>query len=384
MSVSSANYCVLFDPGKKRDIQELASLKSRGDVRVVDEIDSQIEELYKIHNPKSMREGVPEAALQKFTTDFYRGIPRDEFGVWAWYPWMRLLVHFLPEASHTELRTARNRNLITQAEQRRYYRAHVGVAGLSVGNAVVSTIVHTGGAKHLRIADADVLSGSNTNRIRAGFDMLGLPKTEVSAREIFLINPFAEVIIFDSGLTEKNMKSFLLEPRPLDVVVDEMDDLYLKIRLRILARAHQIPVVMAADNGDGVVVDIERYDLDPNRPLMHGDIPEAELLAIRPDTPRHAAARIISRWVRPENIAERMMMSLLELGTTLYTWPQLGNAAAMAGSVMSYVVRQIVLGKKIVQGKIVISPDEIFFPFSKAVQNRRNAVKEAFIRKIGL
>jgi hypothetical protein len=139
---------------------------------------------------------------------------------------------------------------------------------------------------------------------------------------------------------------------------------------------------MAADNGDGVVVDIERYDLEPNRPLMHGDVPEEELLAIRPGTPRHIAARIISSWVKPENIAERMMESLMELGSTLYTWPQLGNAATMAGSVMSYVVRRIAVGLPVVQGKVVITPDALFVPgyTSPQASNTRKAIRTKFLK----
>lgn len=386
MSKSVDDHCVCLYPAKFRDTEQIRLLKSQPGITVIDELDSQWEELYKIRHPETIRKGVVEANLERFTSFQYQGKGRDMYGVWVWYPWNKLLIHFLPEKLHTELRTSRNRNLITAGEQRRFYNAHIGIAGLSVGNAVVSNILHTGGAKYLRLADGDRMSGSNTNRIRAGFDTVGLLKTTVVAREIQLVNPYAELQIFDTGLTEKNLKRFLTHPVPLRVVVDEMDNLYLKIRLRLLARAHKIPVVMAADNGDGVVVDIERYDLDPKRPLMHGDVPESELLAIRPNTPRHIAARIISTWVKPENIAERMMTSLLELGKTLYTWPQLGNAASMAGSLMSYVVRQIVLNKLITQGKVVVSPDNIFTPEDRLVraQSRRNKVCEEFVEKIGL
>lgn len=386
MSKSAGDYCKCLYPEKFRDAEQIRILKSRSGVTVIDELDSQWEELYKIRHPETIRKGAEESDVEKFIALQYGGKGRDMYGVWVWYPWNKLLIHFLPEKLHTELRTSRNRNLITVSEQRRYYNAHVGVAGLSVGNAVVSNILHTGGAKFIRIADGDRISGSNTNRIRTGFDAVGLLKTTVAVREIQMVNPYAVLQVFDAGLTENNIERFLTHPVPLDVVVDEMDNLYLKIRLRLLARAHKIPVVMAADNGDGVVVDIERYDLDAKRPLMHGDVPERELLAIRADTPRHIAARIISAWVKPENIAERMMTSLLELGKTLYTWPQLGNAASMAGSLMSYAVRQIVLDKPITQGKIVVSPDSMFIPQDRLsrIQTRRNKVRKEFVKKIGL
>ena len=167
---------------------------------------------------------------------------------------------------------------------------------------------------------------------------------------------------------------------PLSLVIDEMDDLYLKIQLRISARKHGIPVIMAADNGDGTVVDIERFDLDPHRPLMHGDIPETELLSIPREVPRAQAAKIISAWVGSENIAPRMMSSLMELGKTLYTWPQLGTAASLSGALLSYVARAILTGLPIGQGKFVISPEKLFDPTwdSPASVTKRKATLSAF------
>lgn len=374
-------HCVVLSP--QTDVKKLETLRKRNHPVILDDLVPQLEELYRIRHPQTIRTGIDVADVRRFVRSIYDDAGgKNRFGNWAWYPWKNTLIHFLPEDMHTELRTSRNRNLISKEEQERYYHAHVGVAGLSVGNAVVSNILHTGGAKYLRIADSDVMSGSNTNRIRLGFDTIGLPKTTLVAREIYLTNPYADVSIYDRGITEQTIESFLTYPTPLTVVVDEMDDLYMKIQLRICARRHRIPVVMAADNGDGVVVDIERYDLEPDRPLMHGDVPEGELLAIRPGTPRHIAARIISKWVKPENIAERMMESLMELGSTLYTWPQLGNAATMAGSIMSYVVRRIAVGLPVVQGKVVITPDALFVPgyTSPEASNARKEIRKKFLK----
>ncbi len=382
MDDTARDYRILLDPKKKKDADVIARVTSLSGTVVIDELESQFEELYKIRNPGTIFQSWTPEQVRKFTQTILGENTTAAFGKWGWYPWSKTLIHFLPEPLHFELRTARNRNLITKKEQHCFYNAHIGVAGLSVGNAVVSAIVHTGGAKYLRIADGDVLSGSNTNRIRAGFDTIGVPKTTVVAREVLLTNPYANLQVYAEGLTESNLQQFLTVPVPLTVVVDEMDNLYLKIRLRLLARKYRIPVVMAADNGEGVVVDIERYDLHPHLPLMHGDVPEEELLRIRPDTPRSTAARIISTWVKPENIATRMMSSLMEMGKTIYTWPQLGNAAAMAGSVMSYVVRQIAVKNPLREGKIVLSPEALFMPSDTASleNNRKEKIYRRFIK----
>lgn len=377
---NEAAACVLLSPSVIRDKEQIDRLSKTSGVRILDSLDSQLEELFRIRHPETVRLGVDPNEKNAFCDEIYTSVGGKEmFGMWAWYPWNNLLMRVLPELLHTELRTARNRNLITAKEQDAFYSAHIGIAGLSVGNSVLGGILHTGGGKHLRLADPDTMAGSNTNRIRAGFDTIGLPKTVIAAREIYLTNPYASVEVFD-GVSEENIDAFLTHPTKLNIVIDEMDELYLKIQLRIHARKLGIPVVMAADNGDGAVVDIERYDLDQNRPLMHGDIPEDELLSIPRNVPRATAAKIISAWVGHQNIAPRMMSSLMELGKTLYTWPQLGSAAALSGALLSYVVRAVITGQPIGQGKFVIRPEEIFDPSynSDSSVRVRKSIQDAF------
>ncbi len=377
---------IILYPTNANDAARIAAFAAEPGTTVMDTLAGQLEELYKIRHPETVRSGADSSAVEAFAKAIRSesGSP-DRFGTWVWYPWRKLLIRFLPEALHTELRTARNRNLITENEQERFYRSRIGVAGLSVGNSVVAAIVHTGGAKHLSVADFDTLSGSNTNRIRAGFDSVDLSKTTVMLRETYLTNPYADIRVYD-GLTEDRIEAFLTTPGKLDAVVDEMDDLYLKIRLRVAARRLGIPVVMAADNGDGAVVDIERFDLDPNRPLMHGDIPERELLAIPASVPRPVAAKIISTWVGPDNIAERMMGSLMEIGKTLYTWPQLGTAATIAGALVAFAVRKIVTGGDIGQGKFIVSPESLLDPaYASASRTKQRAkTKTAFLKTLGI
>ena len=61
----------------------------------------------------------------------------------------------LPDAeTFYRLRTARNRYLITDAEQRRWSGAVVAVAGLSVRASILHACAMTG-ARTLRIADPD-------------------------------------------------------------------------------------------------------------------------------------------------------------------------------------------------------------------------------------
>ncbi|MDZ7798140.1 MAG: ThiF family adenylyltransferase [Patescibacteria group bacterium] len=352
---------LLLNPRSKNNLGKINKFLKTANF-IVDEIDNQISELFYIRHPKSIFRKVKKSELSNFRKSFYEQQDKKLFGTWVYYPWNNHLVHFLPESLHTEIRTSRNRNLITKKEQEKFYNASIAIAGLSVGNSSVANLLYSGGPKNMHLADYDHLAASNINRIRTTFINVGKKKTDLSAQEVYEVNPYSNLKLFRNGLNIKNLDNFLLKPRSVDVLIEEMDNLYLKVQIRLLARKHRIPVIMAADNGDNIIVDIERFDLEPNRPLLHGDVPEKELLAITPETPKIEAARIISRWVHPENVVPRMQGSLLEIGKSLYTWPQLGNAAFLAGCAMSYLARKIILEESLKSGKFNLSLDHVLNP----------------------
>jgi len=352
----------ILNPRDKRNLTELNNYLAKDSVFVIDEVESQLEELYFIRHPATHPDHINKLEIKDFIISFYPENNKILFGFWIYFPWKNQLVHFLPENMHTELRTARNRNLITTEEQSIFYNSSIGITGLSVGNNAMAALLHNGGARNMRLADLDVLSGSNINRIRTSFSNIGLKKVTIAAREIYEVNPFADLQLYPDGITINNIEEFLLKPTPLNVLIEEMDALYLKIQIRLLARKNRIPVIMATDNGDNIMLDVERFDLNPDYPLLHGDVPENELLKITKDTPKPEAARIISKWVGPENVAIRMQQSLFELGKTLYSWPQLGTAAFLSGCALSYASRKILLNEPLNSGKYIISFDEKLVP----------------------
>jgi nitroreductase len=61
--------------------------------------------------------------------------------------------------------------------------------------------------------------------------------------------------------------------------VEECDDLYLKIALREYARKKRVPVLM--ETSDRGLLEIERFDLEPERGILHG-LMEAGCVALAP------------------------------------------------------------------------------------------------------
>jgi hypothetical protein len=81
-----------------------------------------------------------------------------------------------------------------------------------------------------------------------------------------------------------------------------------------------------------------------------------------------------------------MLTSLLEVGKTLYSWPQLGDAATLSGVAVAYIAKRLALKEKIRTGKLEINLDRIFDPDYDTQQsiNEREAVRASFMKTIGL
>ena len=278
--------------------------------------------------------------------------------------------------------------MITAGEQSKYYNAVIGIAGQSVGHAVVMAIVLQGGGKHWRIADHDALALSNTNRIRVGVDNLGLPKTVMTSRQIYQTNPYAVVELFADGLNKKNIDVFFTGQSggpKLDIIIDEIDNLAVKYLIREQAKKNKLAVVMAADNGDNAVIDIERYDLDQNTPFFHGRMGEVnyEMLA---GLDKFGIGKMITKHVGPKNVTERMQQSLVEVGKTIVSWPQLGGAALVNGAAVAYCVRKILNGQPLENNRVLISLDEKLIPDYNSPEQieKRTRIADDFRKMFGL
>ncbi|MBI2624594.1 ThiF family adenylyltransferase [Candidatus Parcubacteria bacterium] len=342
---------------------------------LVDAFTDALRELFDVLHP---------AAPSEKRQSQWRVFAREHSGmfVWVYYPWRMCAVRTLDEERYFLLRTARNKNLITALEQRAYRDSVVGIAGLSVGSAVLSVLATSGGSKQVRISDPDIVSISNLNRIRATLPEVGLNKAVVAARAAWEIDPFLKIEVWGQGLTEGRLRQFILRRPRLNVFVDEMDNLKLKVLARKICRASRIPVVMATDNGDGIILDVERFDTASTQPIFHGLVRHNEL--------RGLDRMNSSRWLKlavkimgPRYLTARHQDSLLEVGRTLVGPPQLGTAAAIAGAAVAFAIRRIVNKNGLPSGRYLVGLEEKLIPLyrSQAQQRRRLKHTRTFVRE---
>ena len=376
----------IFDLSTESDRKKVGHLFDTGSIRrVVDDFEEQVRELFAIRNPSDVYRPDFFEKVNRHIEERKTAMPLWQQGKWVFFPWLSTLTHILDDEDFQRVRTARNRNLIREEEQAAFYNAVVGIGGLSVGSSVALSVVLQGGAKHIRLADFDRLALSNINRIRSGVQDLGSRKVEMTARQIYELNPYAIVEIFPNGLARENLDRFVGGPPKLDVIVDELDDVSIKYLIREKAKQYRVPVVMGADNGDNSVLDIERYDLDPSLQFFHGrlgDVSYDELKSLD----KFGIGRTITKHIGPENITARMQESLLAMGKTIVSWPQLGGAAWINGAAVAYCIRKIVTGQPLEDNRAIISVDEKLLPdyHSDAAREKRENTAESFRKMFGL
>lgn len=340
----------ITDAQQKSSFQEL--LNTPG-VDVIDAIDGQLRELVKILNPKiKIKDHEYPAMVDKYLA----GCNPYEYGVWVYYPWSKKLLHLLDEEEFIEVRTNRNRYKLTKEEQAYLRNKRIGIIGLSVGQSIALTIAMERICGELRLADFDTVELSNLNRIRTGLHNLGLHKTILAAREIMEIDPYLDVKIFSEGITPGNIDTFFLENGKLDLLVEVCDGLDIKIQSRFKARELHIPVLM--DTNDRGMLDVERFDLEPGRPILHGLAGDLNPDSIK-DLSNEQKIPYILKMVGADTISTRLKASMMEVEQSINTWPQLASSVVLGGALTTDTARRILLGQFHESGRYYIDFDEL-------------------------
>lgn len=355
-TLSNAFLPMIFNNNNSSEhLQVQQIIDENADVMVLDEIQSQLRELIKIRNPQR---SLSDSEYSEQIEVLLDGKSSDDYGCWVYYPWNKKLVHLLGKAEFVELRTSRNLYKITPAERTELLTKKIGIIGLSVGQMIALTIAMERTCDEIRLADFDFIELSNMNRIRTSVTNIGVSKAVVAAREIAELDPYINVKIFLEGITENNIDSFLLDDGKLDLLIEECDGLDVKILSRIKAREYGIPVVM--ETNDRGMVDIERFDLEPNRALLHGLIPEnmGDLTALR-NLSNQEKLPLLGAMVGIEHISERMRMSLGEMGKTISTWPQLASSVVLGGAMVTDISRRILLKQFMLSGRYYVDFNEL-------------------------
>jgi len=344
---------IILDPQNPEDWDQITKIKADKRNLILDEILSQVSDLIKSDFPDK---AFSKEELSQKALDFFKGSDLDQYGNWVYYPWKFTLVHLLPEKEFIKVRTLRNKYKITPSEQEELSKKKIGIVGLSVGQSVALAMALERSCGEMRLADFDTLELSNLNRIKAGVTSLGLEKLVIAAREISEIDPYIKLILFDKGVQKENVDEFLTCNGQLDLLIDECDSFDVKILLREKAKMLGIPVMM--DTSDRGMLDVERFDLDRNRKIFHGFLGDVDPSTLHNLTNTQKVAFGL-KITGLETLSPRMKASLLEVGQSITSWPQLASAVFLGGASVAHVGRKLLLGEPVKSGRYYVDLDEL-------------------------
>lgn len=183
-----------------------------------------------------------------------------------------------------------------QEVRRRLEGAVIGFAGVSVGGNICEGWLREARPERVKVADPDWLELTNFNRgermslrhavgsrgerfdPRNPYESVRVSKAEYLAYEQQLVDPYATFYVYKDGLTRQNLDQFLCgdgaEEPAIDVLVEEMDNLDLKVLARERCRAHGIDVLMLSDFGHRVHVLWNLFKSDPGAGIGYGSSDE--------------------------------------------------------------------------------------------------------------
>lgn len=300
-----------------------------------DLLQGQLQELFCIRSLKGT-DGILESR------DFIA--ENSQYGNWVFYPWSNVALRILEKTEFVELRTSRNRNKITKAEQEELASKTIGIVGMSVGFSVFLTMIMERVAENFKISDFDILSMSNLNRLPFKLADIGLPKVEIAKRWALEIDPYLNIQVFGEGINESNIDDFFQGEKKLDLIVDECDSGNIKLLLRMFAKRLRVPLLM--ETSDRGLLDVENYQ-DEFEPIFHGRISESEinelLLADSKD--------VLMRFIDLSEASKRGVESMIAIGKSIDTWPQLASDVFHGGASVTIAARNILLGNTIPSGR---------------------------------
>jgi molybdopterin/thiamine biosynthesis adenylyltransferase len=261
----------------------------------------------------------------------------------------------------------KNKKMPWQETRQVLSSTNIAVAGCSVGNSIIHGTVMDLRPKNIKIADKSLYKMENINRVRLGYweivepnsksasaqDLLLKNKANVTASQLYAIDPYINVFIYNEGINENNISRFLKgggnEPAA-DFLVEEVDDPRVKVLLRTYAKKYRIPLLMVTDLGSSIQLDILRFDQNSKLPLTFKNtdaklIKSMETVYEDPGNRKtffNFVDQLIGRDYRQDELKE-IIEQKTEIPTSTII-PQLGSTIMAAGGIMAEAIARIRLG----------------------------------------
>jgi molybdopterin/thiamine biosynthesis adenylyltransferase len=328
-----------FKPVQLND-SDVLSLTEKNIATLHDLLPAQLKELFIIHHISMIQDKSKVESMSEYTK-FCES--RSGSHCYFHFPWHRIIIKTVGKNDFFTLKTNRNRDLISEEEQKKLSDFTVAVLGLSVGSNIAFLLTQAGMANKIFLADPDTLDTTNLNRLLTGVQDLGLNKAIIASRKIYEGNPYAEPVPLVEGINDEKLEA-ILKSESINCIVEEVDALPIKISTRRLAMKYKVPVVMITDNGFGIGLHVERYDLGHDKIFEKGTSYWDQKMEGGLDHQKITQIIIQDIFGSIEQVDPKLFASNVRImKKELVSWPQLGSTAMFGGAAATQMIKKIAL-----------------------------------------
>ncbi len=225
----------------------------------------------------------------------------------------------------------RNIGFINKQEQQKLSRFSIGIAGMGADGGLLAERLVRFGIGKIVLADPEVFEPSNVNRqFAANIRNIKKNKAEVIAKELILINPRLEVVVFNKGVNRTNVGNFV---REAEIIVDEIE--YLNHELSVLlareTRKQYKYLFMGANIGwGGSILCFSPKEMSFEKYFQYDPLTKKiNLLRYVKKIPEYFDRRLIQKIIKREIII-----------------PSLASSVGLVTSLLSSEIILFILGKK--------------------------------------
>ena len=100
-------------------------------------------------------------------------------------------------------------------------------------------------------------------------------------------------------------------------------------------------------------MDFERFDLEPDRPIFHGLVGDVKATDLKGLT-TYEKVPIVLKIMDQNEVSDRMAASMVDIETTLKSWPQLASEVSLGAGININIARRIALKQLNISGRFYV------------------------------
>lgn len=231
---------------------------------------------------------------------------------------------------------SRNVDIITTQEQIRLCTMQVLVAGCgSVGGSIVEPLIRLG-LGSLILADPGTFELSNLNRQACSRLDIGRQKAHVLAERARAINPNADIIVVEDGVTTANLSAIISRVSIIFDGIDAESSALEKYLLHKAACKLRIPALSGMDFGGCAVVYIFNYLRFKEKPFYGRATEEAH---------RHGDLPQCFKWLKYRTLPADFLPIIADRLQTGKPWPQVSYCVSAMAALAARAIVDLGMGR---------------------------------------